>query len=553
MDKAIQVFCIIDKLPPFWKDYKHTLKHKKEELTLVELGSHLHIEESLRMQDSDKPKGKNVAGPLVVNMVEHNNSYKYNDHRGKRKHHDRKVDPNKKSKVTCWKCGKPRHLKKNCKGGRVGNKDNGSSTNGLGDGYSNSLKGIDYFDTYALVARNGTIKLLIAMVSIHNLIIHQMDVKTTFLNGDLDEEVYMNQPLGFIMPGNENKVCKLIKSLYGLNKFDETGKRVIICLYVEDMLIFNTDQVHVDLAKEFLSSRFSMKDMREADVILVSTPMDTSEKLMPNNGQAVSQLECSKCWKVILMQAGSATLKIIYLQVAGYSCLVVVLLELPRNKLATLEWSEMLPEVLDIITQKYITCYEDYMSFAGVCKYWHLAAARTYHNSNGPPSRLPSLMLAKKSDDHESRELFLLSNKSISKIQLPEINGKAWWYSSCGWLLNSGKDFASQLINPLSREIINLPKIDTFLEAILPIRWEYPISKANVECGPSHRGQVIAFSVFSFDFARNNICGTHVLLEACKVSGHIRRFIYVSTDEVYGETEEDMMLLLVIMKLYNFS
>ncbi|GJY57002.1 zinc finger, CCHC-type containing protein [Tanacetum coccineum] len=148
--------------------------------------------------------------------------------------------------------------------------------------------GIDYFDTYAPVARISTIRLLIAIASIHNLIIHQMDVKTAFLNGDLEEEVYMNQPQGFIMSGNENKV---------------------------------------DLTKEFLSSKFSMKDMGEADVILcirikhgsngiaisqshyiekvlkkfnyfdctpVSTPMDTSEKLMPNNGQTVSQLEYSR-------------------------------------------------------------------------------------------------------------------------------------------------------------------------------------------------------------------------------------------------------------------
>ncbi|GJS35841.1 zinc finger, CCHC-type containing protein [Tanacetum coccineum] len=112
-------------------------------------------------------------------------------------------------------------------------------------------------DDLPLVARISTIRLLIAMASIHNLIIHQMDVKTSFLNGEIDKEVYMNQPQGFIMPGNENKV-----------KFDDTGKGVIICLYVDDMLLFDTNQVQVDLTKEFLSSKFSMKDMGEADFIL---------------------------------------------------------------------------------------------------------------------------------------------------------------------------------------------------------------------------------------------------------------------------------------------
>ncbi|CAM8944981.1 unnamed protein product [Rhodiola kirilowii] len=184
-----------------------------------------------------------------------------------------------------------------------------------------------------------------------------MDVKTAFLNGDLDEEIYMKQPEGFIMPGNENKGCKFIKSLYGLkqapkqwhqkfdevilssgfklnqadkciySKFDNSGNGVIICLYIDDMLIFGTDQKQVDLAKEFLSSSFVMKDMGEADVILgirikrenkglalsqshyvekvlkkfnclncspVSTPMDPTVKLMPNTGEAVSQLEYSQ-------------------------------------------------------------------------------------------------------------------------------------------------------------------------------------------------------------------------------------------------------------------
>ncbi|GKC41071.1 zinc finger, CCHC-type containing protein [Tanacetum coccineum] len=68
MDESIQISCIIDKLPPSWKDFKHTLKHLKEELTLIELDSHLRIEESLRAQDIDKPKGNNIVGPSVVNM-----------------------------------------------------------------------------------------------------------------------------------------------------------------------------------------------------------------------------------------------------------------------------------------------------------------------------------------------------------------------------------------------------------------------------------------------------------------------------------------------------
>ncbi|GJY96813.1 zinc finger, CCHC-type containing protein [Tanacetum coccineum] len=63
MDESIQVSCIIDKLPLSWKDFKHTLKHLKEELTPIELGSHLRIEESLKVQDNDKPKGNNGASP----------------------------------------------------------------------------------------------------------------------------------------------------------------------------------------------------------------------------------------------------------------------------------------------------------------------------------------------------------------------------------------------------------------------------------------------------------------------------------------------------------
>ncbi|GJY68342.1 zinc finger, CCHC-type containing protein [Tanacetum coccineum] len=146
MDESIKVSCIIGKLPPSWKDFKNTLKHLKEELTLIELDSHLRIEESLRAQDNDKLKGNNVVGPSVVNMVEHNNSSRDNYNKGKRKHHDTRANPNKKPIVTCWKCGKPIHLKKDCKAGNVGNKANRSGTKGSEDGSCNPLKGQSMFN-----------------------------------------------------------------------------------------------------------------------------------------------------------------------------------------------------------------------------------------------------------------------------------------------------------------------------------------------------------------------------------------------------------------------
>ena len=79
-------------------------------------------------------------------------------------------------------------------------------------------EGLDYFDTYSPVTRITSIRLLIALATVYDLQIHQMDVKTAFLNGELEEEIYMEQPEGFIVPGQENKVCRLVKSLYGLKQ-----------------------------------------------------------------------------------------------------------------------------------------------------------------------------------------------------------------------------------------------------------------------------------------------------------------------------------------------
>lgn len=73
---------------------------------------------------------------------------------------------------------------------------------------------IYYFDTYAPIARITSVGVLIAFACINNLFIHQMDVKIAFLNSDLDEEVYMEQPEGFVLAGNEHKMYKLVRCLY---------------------------------------------------------------------------------------------------------------------------------------------------------------------------------------------------------------------------------------------------------------------------------------------------------------------------------------------------
>nr|GEW76690.1 hypothetical protein [Tanacetum cinerariifolium] len=397
-------------------------------INFVKLGIHLHIVESLRAHDNDKPKGNNVTGPLVINMVDHNNSSKYNDNKGNisnkanRSGTKGSVDGsfNSLKGVTVHACKDRSQFKtyESLNDGSILHIGNESTTMVHGSGcvdlrdtifdennfssvhrpsQRSLLKGTEDFGgtlvpekvTEEVVQqpepeikkskRHRTLKdfglefQLYLIKGTRGLISNQhsycfnidndpktfdkamksqdvafwkeefndemdsimgnntwvlvdlppgckplgykwifkrklkvdgmvekfkMDVKTAFLNGELENKVYMNQPQGFIMPGNENKVCKLIKSLFGLkqapNKFDESSKKVIICLYVDDMLIFGIDQVQIDLTKEFLSSRFSMKGMGEADVILVSTPMDTSETMMPNNGQDVSQLEYSR-------------------------------------------------------------------------------------------------------------------------------------------------------------------------------------------------------------------------------------------------------------------
>ncbi|GJT67004.1 zinc finger, CCHC-type containing protein [Tanacetum coccineum] len=370
---------------------------------------------SKKFLDSDKPKGKNVVGPSVVNMVEHNNSIR-----------------------------KPGHLKKDYKGRKVGNKANGSV-----NGSSNSLKAFistsklndsiiwharlghvhfkrmqdmfkdglilafdtdnenDLFDLNATPSL-GNKKYFVTFIddasrdaifdenifsSIPKLSQRSLINGTGYINGSVSpeevteeddpntfDEAMKSQDVAFykkaindeidsimgnntwvladIPPGCKSLGCKWIfkkkmkvdgtvetfkasgtyqyhktTDCFGINlqsdyssdgcedsilewhlsngqkfdevvfssdyllnqddkcvysKFDESGKGVIICLYVDDMVIFGTNQVQVDLAKEFLSSRFSMKDMGVANVILrIRIKHESNDSQMHNNIMAI--------------------------------------------------------------------------------------------------------------------------------------------------------------------------------------------------------------------------------------------------------------------------
>ena len=84
-------------------------------------------------------------------------------------------------------------------------------------GYSQKY-GIDYDETFSPVVRFSSIRTLMAFAAENKIIIHQMDVEIAFLNGELEENIYMEQPEGYVEKGKENLICKLKKSLYGLKQ-----------------------------------------------------------------------------------------------------------------------------------------------------------------------------------------------------------------------------------------------------------------------------------------------------------------------------------------------
>ncbi|CAL1383495.1 unnamed protein product [Linum trigynum] len=162
----------------------------------------------------------------------------------------------------------------------------------------NQKKGVDFEEIFSPVVKMSSIRVVLGLAASLDLEVEQLDVRTTFLHGDLKEEIYMDQPEGFEVKGKEDLVCRLRKSLYGLKqapkqwykKFDSFMVKngyarttsdhcvfvkyfaendfIILLLYVDDMLIVGRNVGEIDRLKKELSKSFAMKDLGPAKQIL---------------------------------------------------------------------------------------------------------------------------------------------------------------------------------------------------------------------------------------------------------------------------------------------
>ena len=158
-------------------------------------------------------------------------------------------------------------------------------------------EGIDFKETFSPVSTKDSFRTIMALVAHFDLELHQMDVKTAFLNGDIDETIYMKQPENFVSADSKEMVCKLKKSIYGLKqasrqwyyKFHQVivsfgfemnavddcvyhkfsgSKHIFLVLYVDDILLASNDIGLLHETKTFLSKKFEMKDLGDASFVL---------------------------------------------------------------------------------------------------------------------------------------------------------------------------------------------------------------------------------------------------------------------------------------------
>ncbi|KAG8484503.1 hypothetical protein CXB51_023752 [Gossypium anomalum] len=132
-------------------------------------------------------------------------------------------------------------------------------------------EGIDYNEVFSPVVKHLSIQILLALVEQYDLKLVQLDVKTVFLHGDLEEEIYMTQPDGFKVAGKlglqTDKVTLWIETISKAVKLQE-GTFIYLLLYVDDMLIASKSKVEIERLKTQLNLEFEMKDLGEAKKIL---------------------------------------------------------------------------------------------------------------------------------------------------------------------------------------------------------------------------------------------------------------------------------------------
>ncbi|GJT15495.1 putative ribonuclease H-like domain-containing protein [Tanacetum coccineum] len=138
-------------------------------------------------------------------------------------------------------------------------------------------EGIDYDEVFAPVARIEAIRIFLAFTSYMGFIVYQMDVKSTFLYGKIDEEVYVSQPLGFLDPKYPQKVYKVVKALYGLHQaprawifFIKKDKHdiILVQVYVDDIIFGSTKKSWCGKFEALIKSRFQMSSIGELTFFL---------------------------------------------------------------------------------------------------------------------------------------------------------------------------------------------------------------------------------------------------------------------------------------------
>jgi hypothetical protein len=179
-------------------------------------------------------------------------------------------------------------------------------------GYA-QLFGVDYLDTYAPVVKHHSIKLVLAIVALKNLDMMQIDIKTAFLNGDLLEELYMEQPEGFVVAGKEGCLCRLLKPIYGLKqaarcwylkfndaiillgfvkclhdtcvyyRFTAAGEYTIMVIYVDDGLICSNKPRVMEEIVDHLKKQFDVRSLPANRFVGIDISRNRAKRLLSIN------------------------------------------------------------------------------------------------------------------------------------------------------------------------------------------------------------------------------------------------------------------------------